>query len=221
MTRRPGYMLAIGSPLEHASLGRYEELVPQIYAAHRGYRLGLGNNAKSVNFLHGGLKNLTVVLAKFPSPDDVSDFWWSDAYREAYVLRKSAGRFAAVGLPGLSRDQGPVPGDAGYLVVMSNPEKPSQWRKFADAFVTGLDSHGGTLMVDAGPEAVERLESLMPGSHFIVCRFESVNAAQAAWTAIAHDFSDLYAPCEPVNVITLQGLKDDRPTPLTEQTVSA
>jgi uncharacterized protein (DUF1330 family) len=211
----------LGRPLERAGMDRYQEKLPPIYAAHHGYRLVMGGESGGVRILSGGLGNLSAMLARFPSPDQVSDFWWSDAYREAYVHRKNAGRFAAVGLPGLDRAADPIPGGHGYLLISSNPEKPSQWRKFADAFIAALGDQGGTIMVDAGPEAVERLESLMPGSHFIVCQFASMTGAEEAWAALSEEFSDLRAPCEPVNAIALDGLSDNHPWRLTEERVTA
>ncbi len=222
MKCRSGYLFVLGRPLERSGMDKYQERLPPIYAQHSGYRLVMGGQTGGVTFLNGGLDNLSVMLAKFPSHDDVSDFWWSDAYREAYTLRRNSGRFSAVALTGLAEDDdGLEPGGMGYLVVMSNPDKPGQWRRYADAFVAGVDKQGGTVLIDAGPESVERLESLMPGSHFVVARFTSDADAQAAWSALSAELADLQAPCEPVNVIALAGLPDGHPLRLTQDTVAA
>ena len=203
-------------------MDKYQEKLPRIYAAYSGYRLVMGGQSGGVEFLNGGLTELSVMLARFPSPDEVSEFWWSDEYREAYTLRRNSGRFSAVGLQGIAgQDINPVPGGLGYLVVMSNPDKPSQWRKYADTFIAGLTSLGGTVLIDTGPEAVERLESLMPGSHFIVAQFASDADAKEAWSSLSSDLADLQTPCEPVNAIALAGLPDGHPWRLIQDTVAA
>lgn len=95
-------------------MDKYQAKLPPIYADHSGYRLVMGGKSGGVEFLNGGLQNLSVMLAKFPSPDDVSQFWWSDAYREAYTIRRSAGRFSAVALAGLADNESDtVPGSRG------------------------------------------------------------------------------------------------------------
>lgn len=114
MKRRPGYLLVLGQPLERDGMDKYQAKLPPIYADHSGYRLVMGGKSGGVEFLNGGLQNLSVMLAKFPSPDDVSQFWWSDAYREAYTIRRSAGRFSAVALAGLADNESDtVPGSRG------------------------------------------------------------------------------------------------------------
>ena len=119
-------------------------------------------------------------------------------------------------MPGLDREKDPLPGDCGYLVAMAAPASPGCWRRFADPFITGLEKQGGTVLADAGPEAVERLESLMPGSHFIVAKFSSEQASKDAWTALAPDLDEQTKACDPVTIVALAGLKDDHPLRLTE-----
>lgn len=196
----------------------YQTKLPSIYAAHKGYRLVMGGQTGGVTFLDGGLNNLSMMLARFPSPEDVSEFWWSEEYRKAYTIRKNAGRFSAVGLPGIDRDQDPIPGNRGFLVAMATPETPGCWRRFADPFLEGVQKLNGTVLTDAGPEAIERLESLMPGSHIIVTMFKSEQKAKDAWAAISPTVDEQKEACGSVNIIALAGLANEHPWRLTEDT---
>ena len=216
MNRRHGYLLVLGTAHDRVGMDRYESQLPPIYAAHKGYRLGGGDQSGGITFLDGGLDNLAMMLARFPTPESVSDFWWSDEYREAYIHRKNAGRFSVVALPGLDNEPDPIPGGRGFLIAMANPASPGCWRRFADPFLNSVTSHGGTILADAGPEAIERLESLMPGSHVILTMFASEKAAEDAWNAVAPDLEQQKESCGSVNVIALAGLPDDHPRRLTQ-----
>ncbi|MBT4740505.1 MAG: DUF1330 domain-containing protein [Rhodospirillaceae bacterium] len=216
MNRRHGYLLVLGTARDPVGMDRYHNQLPPIYAEHKGYRLVVGSPGDGATFLDGGLDNLSMMLARFPSPECISDFWWSDEYRKAYIHRKDAGRFSAVGLPGLDQEPDPMPGRRGFLVAMATPASPGGWRRFADPFITGISGHGGTVLADAGPEAIERLESLMPGSHIIVAMFSSEQTAKDAWAAVAPDVESQKEACGSVNVIALAGLPDDHPERLTQ-----
>ena len=215
MIRRHGYLLVLGTPLERTGMDKYQSLLPPIYKQHSGYRLVMGGQTGGVSFLSGGLKNLSVMLARFPAPDDVSDFWWSEDYRNAYNVRKNAGRFAAVGLAGVDKLQDPIPGERGYLVAMAAPKTPGCWRRFADPFLEGIKQHKGDVLADSGPEGIERLENLMPGSHVIVAMFEDEHAAKETWAALAPTLEHELKECDPVTIIALAGLKNDHPWRLT------
>ncbi|MEQ8735221.1 MAG: DUF1330 domain-containing protein [Rhodospirillaceae bacterium] len=216
MIRRHGYLLVLGTPLERTGMDKYQSLLPPIYKQHSGYRLVMGGQTGGVSFLSGGLKNLSVMLARFPSPEDVSGFWWSDDYRDAYTVRKKAGRFAAVGLAGVDKVEDPIPGARGYLVAMAAAKTPGCWRRFADPFLEGIERHKGTVLADSGPEGIERLENLMPGSHIIVAMFSDEQAAQDAWAALAPTLQIEMQDCEPVTIIALSGLENDHPWRLTD-----
>lgn len=218
MNLKPGYLLVIGTPIERTGMDRYQERLPSIYREYGGYRLVMGGQSGGVDFLEGGLSNLSMMLARFPSPENVSDFWWSEDYRQAYILRKRAGKFSAVGLPGLDRELDPFPGDRGYLVAMATPESPGRWRRFADALSAGLKEHGATILVDAGPEAIERLESLLPGSHVLVAMLPSADSVKTAWKDLAPGLTELRDAAEPVNIVALAGLPDNHPWRLTRET---
>ena len=211
MSQKPGYLLVMGIPLERETMDRYQELLSPIYATHHGQRLVKGGHANDATYLSGGLTGLSMMLARFPSPENVSDFWWSEAFREAYVVRKKTGRFSAVGLPGLDKRQDTVPGNCGYLIAMATPQSPGRWRRFADTLTTGLEDRGATILTDAGPEAIERLESLLPGSHVFIAMLPSEADTKAAWADLKPELEDQLEASEPVNIIALAGLPDDHP----------
>lgn len=214
MSRRHGYLLVLGTAHDQAGMDRYQAQLPPIYARHKGYRLVMGDQDSGVTFLTGGLANMGMMLACFPASEGVSEFWWSDEYRDAYAYRKSAGRFAAVALPGLDREQDPIQGGRGYLVAMAAPQSPGRWRRFADPFLDGVKKEGAIVLADAGPEAIERLESLLPGSHVIVAMFKNDEAAKTAWSNLSESLTHQREACEPVNIIALTGLADDHPARL-------
>lgn len=218
MNRRHGYLLVLGTPHDRAGMDRYQSKLPQIYAGHEGYRLVMGGQTGGVTFLAGGLNNISVMLARFPTPESVSEFWWSDDYREAYSHRKDAGRFSAVALPGLDHEPDPIPGGRGYLIAMAAPQSPGCWRRFADPFLEGVKELGGTVLADTGPEAIERLESLLPGSHVIVTMFDSEDAAKNAWRGLSEKIEEEREACDPVNIIAVNGLADDHPWRLNRET---
>ncbi len=217
MNRRHGYLLVLGTAHDQAGIDRYQSELPPVYAAHKGYRLGMGDHTSGTTFLDGSLKNLGMMLARFPSPESVSEFWWSEEYREAYRHRKNAGRFAAVALPGLDQESDPIVGERGYLVAMATPETPGCWRRFAEPFLAKAREQCGIVLADTGPDGIERLESLMPGSHVIVAMFASEQASKDAWAAIAPDLEQQKVECGSVNIISLAGLPDDHPERLTQE----
>jgi len=221
MSRHHGYLLVLGTAHDQAGMDRYESQLPPIYGAHKGYRLGAGDQNSGVTFLDGGLGNLGMMLARFPTPESVSAFWWSDEYRRAYIFRKNAGRFSVVAFPGLDKEPDPIPGNRGFLIAMATPETPGRWRRFADPFLDGVREFKGTVLADAGPEAIERLESLMPGSHIIVTMFESEQNAKDAWDAMSPSLDEQKDACGSVNIIALAGLADEHPSRLTEDTFAS
>jgi uncharacterized protein (DUF1330 family) len=212
---KPGYLLVMGTALDRDAMNRYQERIPPIYESYGGYRLIMGEPPGDATFLAGSLNNPGVMLARFPSLDHVSEFWWSEDYRKAYLLRKDAGRFAAVGLPGLDREPDPLPGSRSYLVAMAAPDSPGPWRHFADALAAGLHGLGATILADAGPEAIERLENSMPGSHVLVAVMPRGQDAKSAWAALGPELEGLREAAEPVNIMALEGLPDDHPGRLT------
>ena len=219
MESKPGYLLVMGTALDPDAMNRYQERIPPIYESYKGYRLVMGEPPGDATFLAGGLSSLGVMLARFPSLDHVSDFWWSEDYRKAYLVRKNAGRFSAVGLPGLDQERDPVSGSRSYLLAMATPEAPGRWRPFADALSVGLKSLGATILADAGPEAIERLEGLMLGSHVLIAMMPSGQNAKWAWATLGPELDALREAAEPVNVVALEGLPDDHPERLTGKNV--
>ena len=92
MSQKPGYLVVMGHghpdrPGKNGCLS-----VPSL--AHLlcpwGVPAGDGGGGQSggVTYLSGGLDNLSVMLARFSSPESVSEFWWSEDYRAAYRIRK-------------------------------------------------------------------------------------------------------------------------------------
>ncbi len=211
MSQKSGYLLVMGTASDPVGMDAYHAQLPPIYKAHGGYRLAMGAQSEGATFLSGGLQKLAVMLARFPSPESVSAFWWSEAYRQAYRARKNAGRFAAVALPGLDEDTGVIAGGRGYLIALATPESPGRWRRFADALGKALENRGATILIDDGPEAIERLESLLPGSHVLAAMLPSHEEAVSAWTELETELSDLLAEAQPVDIIALNGLADDHP----------
>ena len=217
MGSKPGYLLVMGTASDADSMAHYGSIIPPIYEHYRGYRLAMGEPPGDATFLAGSLDNLGVMLARFPSLDHVCGFWWSDDYRKAYAVRENAGKFSVVGLPGIDDEPDPLPGSRGYLVAMATPQKPEQWRQFADVLRAGLQNLGATMLADAGPEAIERLEGSMPGSHILVALMPPDQDAKSAWVALSAEFGVLREPAEPINIIALEGLPNDHPERLTEE----
>ena len=216
MSQKSGYLLVMGTPTDRARMDAYQDLLPPIYEGHGGYRLVMGGRSGGVTYLSGGSNELSVMLAHFPTPESVSEFWWSDEYREAYRVRKKAGRFAAAGLPGLDGKAKAFDGAQGFLLVLASPKSPGRWRRFADALSDGLKNRGATMLIDDGPEATERLESRLPGSHVVVAMLPSEDDAKKTWAELKSSLSDLIADAEPMIVAALKGLPGDHPWRLTQ-----
>ncbi len=78
----------MGTPIDRGKMDAYQSLLSPIFSAHGGSRLVMGGQSGGVTYLSGGLDNLSVMLARFSSPESVSEFWWSEDYRAAYRIRK-------------------------------------------------------------------------------------------------------------------------------------
>ncbi len=114
-------------------------------------------------------------------------------------------------MPGLDDGAKTIGGDQGFLLVLATPESPGRWRRFADALSVALEDCGATLLIDDGPEAIERLENLLPGSHVLVAMLPSEESAKTVWSEIKNTLGNLVADVEPINVVALKGLPDDHP----------
>ena len=215
MESKHGYLLVMGTASDADRMSRYQAIIPPIYERYKGYRLVMGEPPGDATFLAGGLDNLGVMLARFPSLDHVSDFWWSEDYRKAYSVREHAGKFSVVGLAGVDDEPDPLPGSRGYLVAMATPDNSRQWRQFADALIAGLQSLGAKILANAGPEAIERLENSMPGSHILVAVMPVGQDGESAWAALSTEFDVLREAAETLSIIALEGLPDDHPERLT------
>jgi uncharacterized protein (DUF1330 family) len=83
----PGYLLVLGHSLNGEKMTRYSATLPPIYEKYGGFYLGIGAPARGVEHLEGPWFDHSLVLARFKSPDDITN---SGSHRNTKTPRNFA-----------------------------------------------------------------------------------------------------------------------------------
>ncbi|WP_454560603.1 DUF1330 domain-containing protein [Parapedomonas caeni] len=134
--------------------------------------------------LEGNWAPRFMILARFPSEQDVKQFWWSDAYQEVKKLRvgQSVLDVAEInGLPGVEATFGP---ESAYLIFYVRLTDQARFLKeYAPVAPAVVTRHGGKFLIRAGRGDIETLEGDWMNASMVVVEFPSAQALRAFWNS--------------------------------------
>ena len=171
---RLGYLFVMGSSTKPEVMAAYAKTLPAIYAKYQGSYLATGGPATTLKVLEGNFKAQTVLIARFPSPDAVNEFWWSPEYRKSAAMRFGAGSFDVLRLKGRPGETARPAGKPAYLIgieEMKNPDKMKEYTVKAGPLVA---AHGGKIIAGGGRKDIELLEGVFGNKQMTIVRFDSL-----------------------------------------------
>jgi uncharacterized protein (DUF1330 family) len=179
----PAYLLVVGKTTDRAKIGAYASALPPIYAENNAHYLAIGAAGRGVTWLEGPWRDRSVILAKFPSADQIDRFWWGDSYRAAIRKRDRAGVFSVVSVQGITAL--PFEGiGTGYLIIMTAQRDPSAAQsalaaQAARIFSEGVVASGGIMMTANEAGGFSSLEGDSVFDRYAVAMWPSVGARDA------------------------------------------
>jgi uncharacterized protein (DUF1330 family) len=160
--------------MNREAMQAYSAATPPIYVKYQGHYLGVGGVGRGVEHLVGDWPTQAVMLAQFPSPQAVSDFWWGPEYRAAAKLREGAVEVDVCRLEGTGAAPPESTATPAYLILAQ--------RSGEVTLETALvERHGGVELVHGETARVETLEGDLSGVSVGLVAFPSGEALQAFW----------------------------------------
>lgn len=175
---RAGYLLVMGTSLKQDVMTEYGKMLPPIYDKYKGYYVAVGGVGRGVTVLEGKFDSKSVLLARFPAPDAVNEFWWSPEYRAAAKLRidAEAGKFTVLRLKGRPGEGARAMGKPAYLIGIEQVKDPVKLREYGAKAGPLVGAHGGKIVAGGGRKDIELLEGSFGNLQSTVVRFESLDA---------------------------------------------
>jgi len=170
----PGYSLGFVRTMNREAMKAYSEATPPIYVKYQGHYLGVGGVGKGVEQLAGSWPTKAIMLAQFPSPQAVSDFWWGPEYRAAAKLREGAVEVDVGRLEGTGAALPESAATPPYLILAQRGERVA-------AATALIERHGGVELVRGDASKVETLEGDLAGVSVTLAAFLSQEALQTFW----------------------------------------
>lgn len=161
-----GYSIAFARDMIPEKMKAYSASLPPIYEKYSGKYLAIGGQGRGVDWLCGDWPDRMIMIGEFPSPCDVSDFWWSPEYRESVRLREGAVTVDVGAVPGT--DQAPDENDKVFLLIVMDSETP-------------MTVDGGKALISATPGDITTLEGGLEGLSIKLVGFPSREDLDAAW----------------------------------------
>jgi len=175
----PGYLAVFGHSLDPPGMRAYSDALPPIYDAHKGFYLGIGGPGRGVDLLEGSWFGHSLVYAQFPTQRAISDFWWSDAYRDAKKLREGAGVFNVVALGGNGNLA--HTGTPAFLISCCEVADEQAYSDYQDGLSELLADIDARTLAMAEPKDLTILEGEFPNQHVTVHSFVSLGSATSFW----------------------------------------
>ena len=175
----PGYLAVFGHSLDPPGMRAYSDALPPIYQKHKGFYLGIGGPGRGVDLLVGSWFGHSMVFAQFPTQAAISDFWWSQEYREAKQLREGAGVFNVISLPG----NGKVAhtGDPAFLISCCEVADEAAYQEYNDALNALCADVDAYVLASAKPKDLAILEGEFPNQSVTAHSFLSLGSATTLW----------------------------------------
>lgn len=174
----PAYLLVMGSPTNAEAMGRYARTLPPIYREFGGSYVALGGVGRGLKVLEGDFPWQSLVLASFTDPRGPNRFWWSPQYRASVEIRRGAGTFNVVTLPGISGNGDRPAGRPAYLITIAAANDPAQARQQAAAVLPLLRATDARLIAGGRREDIELLEGEFGNLAIDVLQFPSMAALE-------------------------------------------
>ena len=176
---QPGYLLFLGHTLDMEKMGRYSAAVSAVYQQYGGTYVGIGGPGRGTELLEGAWFDHSIILARFPSSEDVSKFWHSPEYASVKLLREGGGVFHAFSLNGENRE--PPEGQAAYLISIYRPFDAEAYAAVSEAEAEKIESRGMYYLAQAGESKAERLEGDLANFSFSIIACPTQPSATALW----------------------------------------
>lgn len=183
---RLGYLFVMGNVSNPEVIAGYAKTLPPIYAKYQGIYVATGTPGKTAQVLEGNFKAQSVLIARFPSPDAVNEFWWSPEYRKSAQMRIGAGAFDVLRLKGRPGETSAPPSKAGYLVALEVMKFPEKMQAYAEKARPVLAAYGGKIISSGGRKDIELLEGVFGNRQITIVRFDSLKALRAFYNDPAY-----------------------------------
>jgi uncharacterized protein (DUF1330 family) len=181
---QPGYLLFLGHTLDMEKMGRYSAAVSAVYKQYGGTYVGIGGPGRGTELLEGAWFDHSIILARFPSPEDVSRFWNSPEYTKVKALREEGGVFQAFSLKGENRE--PPEGQPAYLISIYRPFDADAYAAVAAAEAQIIESRGMYYLAQSSEGSTERLEGDMLEFCFSIIACPTQPSATVLWNDSAY-----------------------------------
>lgn len=181
---QPGYLLFLGHTLDMEKMGRYSAAVSAVYKQYGGTYVGIGGPGRGTELLEGAWFDHSIILARFPSSEDVSKFWNSPEYTKVKALREDGGVFQAFSLKGENRE--PPEGQPTYLISIYRPFDADAYAAAAAAEAAKIESRDMYYLARSTEGSTERLEGDMLEFCFSIIACPTQPSATALWNDAAH-----------------------------------
>lgn len=181
---QPGYLLFLGHTLDMEKMGRYSAAVSAVYKQYGGSYVGIGGPGRGTELLEGAWFDHSVILARFPSSEDVSKFWNSPEYAEVKKLREDGGVFQVFSLKGENNE--PPEGQAAYLISIYRPFDTEAYAAVAAAEAEKIKGRDMYYLAQASAGAVERLEGDLLEFCFSIIACPTQPSATVLWNDAAY-----------------------------------
>lgn len=165
-------------------MGRYSAAVSAVYKQYGGSYVGIGGPGRGTELLEGAWFDHSVILARFPSSEDVSKFWNSPEYAEVKKLREDGGVFQVFSLKGENNE--PPEGQAAYLISIYRPFDTEAYAAVAAAEAEKIKGRDMYYLAQASAGAVERLEGDLLEFCFSIIACPTQPSATVLWNDAAY-----------------------------------
>jgi len=176
---QPGYLLFLGHTLDMDKMGRYSAAVSAVYKQYGGTYVGIGGPGRGTELLEGAWFDHSIILARFPSSEDVSKFWKSPEYAEVKALREGGGVFQVFSLEGENRE--PSEGQGAYLISIFRPFDADAYAAAAAAEAEKIESCDMYYLAQSSGGNTERLEGDLLDFCFSIIACPTQPAATVLW----------------------------------------
>ncbi len=155
--------------------------------------------------LEGAWFDHSIILARFPSSEDVTKFWNSPEYAEVKALRKGGGIFQVFSLKGENAE--PPEGHPAYLISVFRPFDADAYEAIAAQEADKLSGRNMYYLATAGEGDSDRVEGDLVNFNFSIIACPTQPSATALWNDPSYaDIRNQRAQVAGVNTFFMAGM---------------